>query len=410
MNARLLPGQISDLNLAGLRPCVAKQSQLRQCLIESPNHEISNFVGSPLREYRLNPRKGCCMPKIVTRSEDQKAAEAEGDSFHNDLGPFVVAAETTRMAMVFTDACETDNPIIFANDAFVELTGYAREEVLGQSFNFLMAQVADEGTLALIREEFEGRSDTDVEVRYRRKDGSEFWAAVLISPVKDKDGDVVQHFASFMDLTAYKDDQDHSRMLIDELNHRVKNTLATVQSIVSQAARSNADPQAMRKAVETRLIALSRSHDLLSREKWHSAGIRDVLHDALEPFGSAVERARRVKITGKNIRFGPKAALALGIAFNELATNALKYGAFSNDAGSIRIEWAVEPSPKGRRLSLTWTEQGGPAVAPPMRKGFGSHVIERGLAHELDGTVQLDFRTEGVVCTMNIPAPVSDHE
>jgi PAS domain S-box-containing protein len=350
------------------------------------------------------------VPNHDSKSQDQKSAEAKVEGFQDDLGPFVVAAETTRMAMVFADACETDNPIIFANDAFLDLTGYSREEVLGQSFNFFMAHVDDEEALALIREAFEGQSETDFEIHYRRKDGTKFWATLFVSPVRDDDGDIIQYFASFVDLTSYKDEQAHSRMLIDELNHRVKNTLATVQSIVSQAARTNGDPQAMRKAVESRLFALSRSHDLLSREKWRSAGLLDVLHDALEPFGGLDERSGRVEICGENIRLAPKAALALGIAFNELATNAIKYGAFSNEYGSIRIEWSVEPSPTGRRLLLIWTEKEGPVVTPPLRKGFGSRVLERGLAHELDGTVQLDYRTEGVVCTMKIPAPVSDHE
>ena len=350
------------------------------------------------------------MPNQDSNSKDQKSAEGKVEGFQDDLGPFVVAAETTRMAMVFADAWETDNPIIFANDAFLELAGYTREEVLGQSFNFFMAHVDDEEALALIREAFEGLSETDFEIHYRRKDGSKFWATLFVSPVRDDDGDIIQYFASFADLTSYKDEQIHSRMLIDELNHRVKNTLATVQSIVSQAARTNGDTQAMRKAVESRLFALSRSHDLLSREKWRSAGLLDVLHDALEPFGGLDERLGRVEITGDDIRFAPKAALALAIAFNELATNALKYGAFSNEYGSIRIEWTVEPSPTGRRLLLIWTEKEGPVVSPPLRKGFGSHVLERGLAHELDGTVQLDYRTEGVVCTMKIPAPMSDHE
>jgi len=93
-----------------------------------------------------------------------------------------------------------------------------------------------------------------------------------------------------------------------------------------------------------------------------------------------------------------------------LATNALKYGAFSDEYGSIRIEWTVEPSPEGRRLVLIWTEKDGPVVVAPLHKGFGSQVIERGLAHELDGTVQLDYLPEGVVCTMNIPAPEFDRE
>src|SRR4249919_3006008 len=117
------------------------------------------------------------MPDIVKKSTSQKVAEAEVEGFRKDLGPFVVAGETTRMAMVFTDAREADNPIIFANDAFLSLTGYDRKEILGQSFNFLMAHGADTEALARIEAEFEGNSDAGVEVRYRRKDGSQFWAA-----------------------------------------------------------------------------------------------------------------------------------------------------------------------------------------------------------------------------------------
>jgi two-component sensor histidine kinase len=152
-------------------------------------------------------------------------------------------------------------------------------------------------------------------------------------------------------------------------------------------------------------LALSRSHDLLARENWKSTGLRDVVSNALEPFAVADGRAQRIVITGDNIRFPPKAALALGIVFNELATNAMKYGAFSNDAGSVLIEWKTEPTPLGSRLILTWQEKDGPPVATPSHKRFGSRMIESGLAHELEGTVHLDYRSDGVVCTMNIPAP-----
>jgi PAS domain S-box-containing protein len=181
------------------------------------------------------------MSEIAKKSVEQKDAEAEVESFRKDLGPFVVAAETTRMAMVFTDATEPDNPIIFANDSFLSLTGYGREEVLGKSFNFLMAHGAE--ALARIKAEFEGSSNTGTEILHRRKDGSEFWSAVFISPVRDKGGDIIQYFASFADLTKHKDDEVRSRMLIDELNHRVKNTLSTVQSIVWQTLRTTTDPK-----------------------------------------------------------------------------------------------------------------------------------------------------------------------
>jgi len=345
------------------------------------------------------------MPEITHKSEEQKVAEAEVESFRKELGPFVVAAETTRMPMVFTDAREPDHPIIFANDAFLSLTGYDREEVLGHSFKFLMARGADPEALAHVEAAFGGSTDHGSEVRYRRKDGSKFWAAIFISPVRNERGEVVQHFASFVDLTRQRQEQDQAKMLIGELNHRVKNILSTVQSIVWQALRTTSDPKVIREAIESRLSALSRSHDLLTRENWESAGLLDLLNDAMEPFGVAGGRAGRIVVTGKNIRFPPKAVLALGIAFHELATNAVKYGAFSNAAGSITIGWTIEPTPEGNRLLLRWQEKDGPPVTPPSRKGFGSRVIERGLAHELEGTVHLDYRPDGVVCTMNVPAP-----
>lgn len=345
------------------------------------------------------------MSKKTSKSEDQLAAEADVDSFRRDLGPFVVAAEQTRMAMVFADARETANPIIFANESFLALSGYERDEVLGQSFNFLMAHASDAEALAKIEAEFEGQSGNGVEIRYRRKDGSEFWAALFISPVRDEGGAIVQYFASFVDLTRHKEEEAHSRMLINELNHRVKNTLSTVQSIVWQALRTATDPKAIREAIESRLHALSRSHDMLTLTNWQSAGLLDVVNDALEPFAVTDGRKDRIVIEGDNIQFPPKAALALGIAFNELATNAVKYGAFSDGMGSILIQWRLEPAPEGEQLILLWQEQHGPTVVHPSRRGFGSRMIENGLAQELEGQVHLDYRPEGLVCTMRFPVP-----
>jgi two-component sensor histidine kinase len=282
--------------------------------------------------------------------------------------------------------------------------------VLGQSFNFLMARGADQVALKKIESAFEGSTDGGAEISYRRKDGSVFCAAILISAVLDERGDVVEHFASFVDLTKQKEEQSQSIMMIDELNHRVKNTLATVQSIVSQALRKGSDPEVIREAVESRLFSLSRSHDLLSRENWKGAGLHDLVESTLEPFGVANGRSERFVIKGKNIRLPANEALALGIAFHELATNAVKYGAFSNAAGSIMLTWSIEPMAGGDRLILRWQEKGGPPVTPPTRKGFGSRVIERGLPHELGGEVQLDYRAAGLICTINVPAPPTDRD
>ncbi|MBL0375485.1 PAS domain-containing protein [Rhizobium sp. KVB221] len=343
------------------------------------------------------------MAKIGTKNKTQRAAEAAVEGFRQDLGPFVVAAETTRMAMLFTDSTQPGNPIIFANDAFLELTGYAREEVLGQNFNFLMSHGTDGDALARLDAAFSSASRGGSEICYRRKDGSEFWSAIQINPVRDHSGSVVQHFASFVDLTYHKQEQSQSRMLIEELNHRVKNTLATVQSIVWQALRNNSDPAVIRDAIESRLFALSRSHDLLTRKNWEGVRLCDLIKNALEAFGVANGRSEHFAIAGKDIRVSPRIALALGVAFHELATNAVKYGAFSNAAGAVQISWTIEPLPNGKEIRLCWEEKGGPTVTLPSRKGFGSRVIEHGLAHELDGTVVLDYRTAGLICRINFP-------
>lgn len=344
------------------------------------------------------------MSEKAPKDQEQKAAEAEVEAFKQELGPFVIAAETTRMAMVFTDAKEADNPFIFANDSFLKLTGYDRDEMLGQSFEFILAPGGGEGAVRAVRLAFADQSADEPEIQFRRKDASAGWASMFVNPVRDEQGAVVQHFVSLADITRHKMAQQNAAMLIDELNHRVKNTLATVQSIVAQAVRNSTDSSIIRESIETRIGALSRSHDLLGREKWDGAGLHDLACDALGPFKGAEGNAERFSIEGENIRLSPKATLALGIAFNELATNAAKYGALSNETGSISIKWTIETKPDGRRLCLHWRESGGPPVAVPQRRGFGSRVIEQGLAHELTGKIKLDFLPGGIVCTIDVPA------
>nr|WP_243415049.1 HWE histidine kinase domain-containing protein [Altererythrobacter segetis] len=336
---------------------------------------------------------------------DQEAAEAEVEKFRRQLGPFVVAAEKTRMAMIFTNACKAENPIIFANDAFLKLTGFTREEVLGVSFMSLMTRGVGSEAVAEIEAAFAGRADREPEICYRRSDGTSFWASLFVSPVCDEAGDVVQHFISFVDETRQREKQTRCEMLVDELNHRVKNTLSTVQSITRQASRASDDPKVVREWIESRIFALSRSHDLLTHQNWEDAGLRELIDAALEPFGVANGRAERFTVDGAKISLTPKATLALGVAFHELATNAVKYGALSNDVGTVEIAWNTEMRPGGERLILTWREKGGPVVAPPTRKGFGSQVIESGLAHELKAKVRLDYLPEGLVCTIDLPVP-----
>jgi two-component sensor histidine kinase len=255
----------------------------------------------------------------------------------------------------------------------------------------------------------EDSSEVDPEIHYRRKDGSEFWASIFINPVRNESGQVMQYFVSLVDHTKQKKEQTRCELLINELSHRVKNTLATVQSIAAQALRNTSDPEAIRESIESRLFALAKAHDLLTEENWESAGLVDVVESALAPFGTD-GRLERFSISGQNIRLTPKATLALAIAFHELGTNAVKYGAFSNETGMVSISWEIEATSEGNRLVLSWREKEGPPVTPPSRRGFGSQVIERGLAHELEGKVDLHYRTDGVTCTIDIPAPFATRD
>ena len=345
------------------------------------------------------------MPDADEPSQKQNAAEADVEGFRDDLGPFVVAADATRMAMVFTNAEEAANPIVYANQAFLKLTGWSRDEVLGESFNSLMARGASPDALKEIEKAVAGSHEDDPEICYRRKDGSQFWASLSVSPVKDEQGKIVQHFASLVDLTSFKAEQATCKLLIGELNHRVKNTLATVQSVVRQGLKAATDPAVIRESIESRIFALSRSHDILSRENWKGAGLHDLINASLEPFVVTDGRVERFNVEGCNLRLPAKAALAMGIVFHELATNAFKYGAFSNGSGTVSVSWKIESSQSGKRLLLHWREKDGPEVTPPTRKGFGSQVMERGLAHELHGEVHVNYASTGVVCTMNVPLP-----
>jgi two-component sensor histidine kinase len=205
-----------------------------------------------------------------------------------------------------------------------------------------------------------------------------------------------------VDVTDAKVAEERRDLLINELNHRVKNTLATVQSIATQTLRNVLTADQARRDIEARLIALSRAHDVLTRENWEGASLREIAAGALAPYRGAGEA--RLLVAGPDVRLSPRMALALAMAFQELATNAVKYGALSNDVGRVRIAWRIGRGGDGRlALSLRWEESGGPPVQAPARRGFGSRLIEQGLARDLDGTVAIGFEPEGVVCTIEAP-------
>lgn len=191
------------------------------------------------------------------------------------------------------------------------------------------------------------------------------------------------------------------KLLLDELNHRVKNTLATVQSMAMQTLRNCRDTDDAGRRLESRLIALAQAHDILTQESWEGAPLLSVVEAAVAAYRNP--GIDRFEIKGPAVWVSPKQALALAMALHELATNAVKYGSLSNNSGFVTITWSVARLDDIYTLQMNWTEAGGPPVDPPLHRGFGSRLIERGLKHDLGGEVQLDFSSSGVHCVVNIP-------
>lgn len=227
------------------------------------------------------------------------------------------------------------------------------------------------------------------EHRVLRADGRWAWHLSRAYPATDESGAIQQWFGTATDIDAVRTAEDHRELLMRELDHRVKNTLAIVQSLAHQTLRGEQTLAEARTALTGRLAALSGAHGLLTRQNWRSLDLRALLHEALEAFPQ-----ERCSLRGPSVRLPPQAAVAMAMAAHELATNAAKYGALSNETGRVSIRWSREDG----RLSLTWRETGGPPVVIPSRRGFGSQMLERALALELGGTVRLEFSPEGLVC------------
>jgi len=219
--------------------------------------------------------------------------------------------------------------------------------------------------------------------------------------LRDGSGRIVRSRGVVMDISERKRWEEHQQLLINELNHRVKNTLATVQSITSQTLRNAPTTDEAKQALESRLFALSRAHDVLTRENWEGAGLVEIIWEALSPYRH--EREDRLRMEGPDVRLSPRMALAIAMALQELATNAVKYGALSNQEGKLRITWSLLLRDGEERLRLIWRESGGPPVNTPQRRGFGTRLIERSLAQDLRGLAEIRFDPAGVVCTLDAP-------
>jgi PAS domain S-box-containing protein len=309
--------------------------------------------------------------------------------------------EALPAAVYTTDA---EGRITFFNQAAVEMSGRTPEVgdmwcVTWRLYNPDGSPLShDQCPMAVALKE--DRPIRGIEAIAERPNGTRVPFIPYPTPLHDCDGKLIGAINMLVDITERKQAENRQKVLIDELNHRVKNTLATVQSLARQTARHAEDLKDYSHRFETRLLALSRAHDLLTTRQWQGACLRSLAQEiltAVNPTG-----AKRIAIEGPPFDLDSRTALALTMVLNELATNALKYGALSSENGSLSVSWRVQEETEAQHsLLIEWREQNGPVVSPPTRRGIGTRLMEQSMERDLGGEFDLAFEPTGVVCRMS---------
>ena len=291
-----------------------------------------------------------------------------------------------------------DHTFELANAAYRKLVG--GRDVVGRKLIEALPEVAQQGFIELLDEvRRSGKAHIGRRVPLSLQDGSdgmhEVFLDFIYQPMFEPNGEVSGVFVEGSDVTDHVRAETHLRLVNDELKHRVKNTLAMVSAIASQTLRGTEANDAL-TAFHQRLATFARAHDILTANAWATADIRDVIDTALTPHVSDI---RRLKLSGAPILLGAKQALSMALAFHELGTNAVKYGALSRDGGTVAIEWSADP----QNFQLRWREQGGPSVSKPTRRGFGSRLVERVLAADFGGVVEMRYAPTGLEFDLSAP-------
>jgi two-component system, chemotaxis family, CheB/CheR fusion protein len=336
---------------------------------------------------------------VVITFVDVTARKALEDALKESERRLAAIVDQASVGVAETDL---EGRFTLVNPMFCRVAGRTERELLGLRMQDIARPDGPPQYATLFERLVAHGTSFEIEKRYERPDGSTVWVHHSVSAIVDAKGRVQRALAVVLDTTEAKRAEAHRELLLHELNHRVKNTLATVQSIASQTALGATTVEGYRAAFLARLMALAGTHNLLQTGDWHGALLRDVVQAELAPY--QVDKARWT-IEGSDVLLAPNMALAFGMAVHELTTNAAKYGALSNGEGRVDVSWAAQTRDKKQSLKFMWRETGGPPVSANRRKGFGTRLITEGLALQLDGTIDLDFKATGVQCSIDVPLP-----
>lgn len=309
----------------------------------------------------------------------------------------------SRLAAIYNHALvgiaevDHDGRFLRANDQFSVMTGYSAAELRTKTLFEITHPQDRAADRQLFEEQWSGvREGYRTEKRYIQKDGGIIWVELAASVVLSENGTEAFGIRILREITDAKRAEEQQRLLLHELNHRVKNTLTVVQGLAHQTFKGGAIPPDLLRSFEGRLGALAAAHNLLMKQTWEATPLGSAAEAALAPFQA---EQRRISLDGPEIFLIPSSTVTLTLALHELATNAAKYGALSTDHGSVEVHWAK----KAGSLTLVWQERGGPPVSKPAKSGFGTQLLERGVARDLAGAVTIDFAKDGVVCIIAAP-------
>ncbi|WP_346032550.1 sensor histidine kinase [Erythrobacter westpacificensis] len=287
------------------------------------------------------------------------------------------------------------------NEAYRELVG--RSDILGLPVREALPEIVDQGFVDILNtvratgEPYVGRREQVLLESEKGEGASKRFLNFIFQPIFDGDQGVSGIMVQGYDITEEIEFEERQRLLINELNHRVKNTLAIVQGLAGQSFGTVEGSEEAKAIFNGRLQALAAAHNLLTQTSWGSASLHDIVTGSAE--ATAGDLIQRFDISGPPLTLPPQTSVSLAMIVHELCTNAIKYGALSSDSGSVSVHWDVDDSKREPTLRLVWSESGGPPVEEPSRRGFGTRLISRGLSAD-QGEVEMEFRPEGLVCTI----------
>ena len=357
---------------------------------------MPNSTDSELRQEILRLQN-----RITVLAADQERDSGLAEEAANRLNLFEAMLEIVPVGVVLTDV---NGGIVMGNKAVEKMlrhpvvhsesaldydgwVSFHKDGSRVQSHEYPLAQVVTQGV-----------DHAELDVNYQRGDATKFWMRIIGQPVLDKTGTRIGAVVALIDVNREHQLAEQQKVLIAELNHRVKNAFSVVKSIVSMSLRTKDIPSGLRREIDDRLDAYAKAHAKLVGSDWDHADLAQIVEDIVVNIGGD-----RVRLDGPAVQLPSRHALAISMALYELATNAIKYGSLSVPDGTVDFTWAISDGKSNREIVMKWAERNGPEAVIPEEKGFGSFIIDRALSAETGGDVELSYSASGFAWSLKMP-------